>query len=225
VRNRSSRLLPLLGAAVFVGFYIVNDLVRSAVATSPLPLPNAPDDDIYRYVTGEPLAVGLPAAAHLLSSAGLLMFVLASRQVEPRRAGDLADWWSCLAGLVAVAALTASAALSITLAVAVALPAGVVLGLNQAAFVTGGTLHVASLGVYIALTGRTYAERSVRGLAWVAAVPAVLSLISLVWFYGTALILLGRLLSMAWLVLAGVALTRVRRPSPVPAVAPTEGRT
>ena len=99
------------------------------------------------------------------------------------------------------------------------------LGLNQAAFVTGGTLHVASLGVYIALTGRTYAERSVRGLAWVAAVPAVLSLISLVWFYGTALILLGRLLSMAWLVLAGAALTRVRRPSPVPAVAPTEGRT
>ncbi len=118
MRNRSCRLLPLLGAAVFVGFYIVNDLVRSAVATSPLPLPNAPDDDIYRYVTGEPLAVGLPAAAHLLSSVGLLIFVLASRQVEPRRAGDLADRWSRLVGLVAVATLTTSAALSTTPAVA-----------------------------------------------------------------------------------------------------------
>jgi hypothetical protein len=90
VRNRSSRLLPLLGAAVFVGFYIVNDLVRSAVATSPLPLPNAPDDDIYRYVTGEHLAVGLPAAAHLLSSVGLLIFVLASRVRRPSPVPDVA---------------------------------------------------------------------------------------------------------------------------------------
>jgi hypothetical protein len=39
-------------------------------------------------------------------------------------------------------------------------------------------------------------------------VPAIASLVSLAWFQGAALILLGRLLCMAWIISAAVCVTR-----------------
>jgi hypothetical protein len=50
--------------------------------------------------------------------------------------------------------------------------------------------------------------KPVRVLAYVAVVPAVLSLSSLFFFQGAAFILLGRLLCMIWTVSAAVSVTR-----------------
>jgi hypothetical protein len=47
-----------------------------------------------------------------------------------------------------------------------------------------------------------------RKLAWVALMPSGLSLISLVVFEGAALILLGRLLCMVWVISVAVSLHR-----------------
>jgi len=59
----------------------------------------------------------------------------------------------------------------------------------------------------------------------VAGVPAVLSVLSLLWFYASVLLPLGRLLCMTWLVVAAVSLLRGRselgeRRGPAPAAGP-----
>ena len=48
----------------------------------------------------------------------------------------------------------------------------------------------------------------------VAAVPAVLSVVSLLWFPASILILLGRLLCMIWTISAAVSVTRRGRARP-----------
>ena len=66
-----------------------------------------------------------------------------------------------------------------------------------------------ALGVYVWLASRSGGfGRGVRGLAWVAVVPSVASLVSLVVYEGAALILLGRLLCMIWTVSAAVSVSR-----------------
>ena len=75
----------------------------------------------------------------------------------------------------------------------------------------GGFLHVMSLGMFVWLTRTAFPGRGIRILGVVAAVPALLSVASLAWFYASALILLGRLLCMVWTVAAGVALVRRAR--------------
>jgi len=84
----------------------------------------------------------------------------------------------------------------------------VVSTLRTANFIAGGTAHVLALGLFALLASRIPGYgRGVRVLAWVAAVPAVASLVSLIVFEGAALILLGRLLCMVWVVVAAVTAT------------------
>jgi hypothetical protein len=64
---------------------------------------------------------------------------------------------------------------------------------------------VTALGVFMLLAARGFGK-GVRAFAWVAAVPAVASLVSLFLFEGAALILLGRLLCMIWTIVAAVRL-------------------
>jgi hypothetical protein len=72
---------------------------------------------------------------------------------------------------------------------------------------------VFALGVFVLLASRTPGfGKPVRVLAYVAAVPALLSVVSLVWFQGAVFILLGRLLCMVWAVSAAVS--SIRRLSP-----------
>ena len=73
--------------------------------------------------------------------------------------------------------------------------------LRTLSFIAGGTAHVVALGVDVWLASRGGGfGRGVRGLAWVALVVSVASLVSLVVYEGAALILLGRLLCMIWTV-------------------------
>ena len=81
--------------------------------------------------------------------------------------------------------------------------------LRTANFVTGGTLHVVALGIFVLLASRIpgFGKR-IRVFAYVAAVPALVSVVSLVWFNGSVFILLGRLLCMIWIVIAAVSVSR-----------------
>lgn len=205
-RDAVAGRVALLGGVVFAGAYFVNDTVRGAVATRPLPLPNAPAPELLDYVRGEPLALVLPALVQVVSVAGLLLFALAVRRIAGPPASRGAT-----AVVVAVAAMVVSAAASI-LEARVALPDGPTLIVHQGAFLAGGVAHVVSLGVAVALLGQLFAARGIRVLSIVVGVPALLSLISVVWFYGAAFILLGRLLAIVWVIVAGLALAFSSRP-------------
>jgi hypothetical protein len=75
--------------------------------------------------------------------------------------------------------------------------------LRTASFIAGGTAHVIALGIFVLLaSGIPGFGKPVRVFAIIAAVPAIASLVSLAWFQGAALILLGRLLCMAWIISA-----------------------
>jgi hypothetical protein len=84
-----------------------------------------------------------------------------------------------------------------------------VAALRTASFIAGGTAHVIALGVFVLLASRIPGfGKLVRVFAIVAAVPAIASLVSLAWFQGAALILLGRLLCIAWIISATRRLVR-----------------
>lgn len=205
---RRPAVLALVGAIVFVGCYLLVDVVKGALETSAQPLPNDPDNEIYRYLVDNSAAVAMAAGMQLLSMAGLLLLV-----INGRRALALPDDARVrrghIAGLLAVAVMTISVALSMVLAAtASTLSVGTAVTLNTASFIAGGVTHVVCLGIFVLLTSRAHTSRPVRIVGVVAAVPALLSLISLVWFYGSAFILLGRLLCMIWTLTTGVSLAR-----------------
>ena len=201
-------ILSMIGALAFVGFYLAMDFVHGAVATGSRPLPNDPDNVIYRYLVNDSAAVAAGAAMMLVSVSGLALFLVATRRALPA----LPNPWGYRFGVLAVAAMSVSIALSMMLAgTASSMSVNTAVWLNQAGFIAGGVAHVVCLGLYVGVTGRQLAARGPRVLAMVAAVPALLSVVSLVWFYGSALILLGRLLCMAWTLTVGVALVRAAR--------------
>jgi hypothetical protein len=197
------------GALGFVACYLAVDLVAGRVATSPLPLPGASAAEVYAYMTGNPAAVALTALCQLASVAGLLVFVLATRRALGPAGDDRRARWAQAAGVGAVLLMVASSALALVLAAtASTLSVDTVVALRTASFLTGGVLHVMSLGVFVWLTRTAFPGRGIRVLGAVAAVPALLSVASLIWFYASVLILLGRLLCMVWTVASGVAMVR-----------------
>lgn len=88
---------------------------------------------------------------------------------------------------------------------------GLVGTLRQMNFLTGGTLHVASLGVFMgaASISALGAKALPRWIVWLGiaqAALAILSLASLAFFPASLLILLGRLLSFVWCISVGLIL-------------------
>lgn len=209
--DRRPAMLALLGAVAFAAFYFSVDIVQSAVANASLPMPNAPDDEVYHYFVTNQAAGALIAVAQLLSVGGLAVFIGYVRRIlgpatEPRAV------WGQRAGWAAVAAMVVSVGLSLVLAFAATdMSVGTVVAIRQATFIAGGVAHVVLLGTFVGLLGRELPHRGLRVFGIVAMVPALVSLISLVWFYGNAFILLGRLLCIAWTVAAGIALVLAAR--------------
>jgi hypothetical protein len=196
---------PLLGAALgFVLLYLSTDFVAAGLASSALPMPNAPVAEAQAWFAENQVATVMIGVCQFLSVACLGVYVtLFGRVAGP--ASRAKSW-----GLVAVAAMMLSSVLAWLLAGLA--PGGspdVVAVLRTANFVAGGTAHVLALGVFVFLASRTPGfGRPVRVLGYVAAVPAVVSVVSLVWFQGAAFILLGRLLCMVWAISAAVSITR-----------------
>jgi hypothetical protein len=196
-RNQSFLIAAAIG---FLVLYLCVDFVTPNLASSSLPLPNAPAAEARDWFADNPLATVAMGVVQLLSVACLAAFVLLLRRTK-------ATPW----GLVSVAAMVVSSVTSFVLAaLAPSASLDTVAVLRSVSFISGGTAHVATLGVFILIASRTF-SKPVRVFGIVAAVPAIASLVSLVWFNGAVLILLGRLLCMVWTIAAAVSLFRGAR--------------
>jgi hypothetical protein len=193
-----------VAAICFPLLYLAADVVSPNLASSALPLPDAPLAQSRAWFADNQLAAAMLGVAQVLSVSALAVFVIRLRKLTPS-ASRWAPW-----GLAAVALMVvASVSMWLLAALAPGASLDVVSVLRTGNFVAGGTAHVLALGVFVTLVSRLpETSRPVRMFGYVAAVPAVLSVVSLVWFQGAALILLGRLLCMAWVVSAAVSVTR-----------------
>ncbi|MDR3036208.1 MAG: hypothetical protein LBV78_24465 [Kitasatospora sp.] len=200
----------LIAAATgFVVFYLTTAFLPN-LAASPLPLPDDPAGQARAWYVGNGSAAGLIGVAQFLSVVCLGVFVgglvKVSGTARQRTAARTARPW----GLVAVVLMTLSSVSGWLLTgVAADTSLSTVSALRTANFVTGGTTHVLALGIFVLLASRIPGfGKTVRVLARVAAVPALVSVVSLVWFNGSVFILLGRLLCMIWIVVAAVTVNR-----------------
>ena len=193
----------------FLVFYLATAFLPN-LASSPLPLPDDPTEQARAWYAENGLAAALTGVAQFLSVVCLGVFVVGlvavSRTAGQRSAARAARPW----GLAAVALMVLSSVLGWVLtAVAADASLGTVSALRTANFITGGTAHVVALGIFVLLASRIPGfGKGVRVFAYVAAVPALVSLVSLVWFNGSVFILLGRLLCMIWIVVAAVSVSR-----------------
>ncbi|HET9423170.1 MAG TPA: hypothetical protein VFO49_18670 [Nocardioides sp.] len=192
----SGRLL-LLSAFGFLVFYLATGFVTPALASSDLPLPDDPASEARAWFAENSLATAMIGVCQLASVACLAGFVTVL--------GRARRWGMAAVGLMALSSATSW----VLAAIAADASLDTVAALRTFNFITGGTAHVVALGIFVWLASRGGGfGRGVRGLAWVAVVPSVASLISLVVFEGAALILLGRLLCMIWTVSAAVSASR-----------------
>ena len=194
----------ILAAICFPVLFLASAFVVPSLASSALPLPNAPLEEARAWFAENQLAAALLAAAQFLSVCALAVFVIRLRRLATPTSRS-SPW-----GLAAVALMMLASVLAWLLAaVAPSASLDVISVLRSGNFIAGGTAHVLALGVFVALVSRLPGtSKPVRILGYIAAVPAVLSVVSLFWFQGAALILLGRLLCMAWVVSVAVSLTR-----------------
>lgn len=205
------RHVAWIAGAVFTGAYLANGFVTGLFATRPLPLPDAPTAEVVAYFANERAATVASGATQLVSVLGLAVFAWAVARVAAP------DWRRTVAGIVAVAAMIISVLLSWLLAlIGPTASDGVILLVRDLNFYTGGVIHVVALGAFVAtLTllqpGSRAFGRGVRRFGAVAAVCALLSVFSIVFYYASIFLPVGRLLSMLWTVTAGVSIARGRR--------------
>ncbi|MGH3087788.1 MAG: hypothetical protein ACRDSJ_10795 [Rubrobacteraceae bacterium] len=220
--DTTNRNLWALGGVLFAAFFIASDILRGALTSDPLPLPGAPTAEVARYFANSQAAVLAVGSAHILSALSLLAFVSPVATFALRTAGDRGALpaLTSVGGILASLFLLASALLGVALALtASGMDLGFVEILRQANFLTGGTLHVASLGVFVgaASISASRAKALPRWIVWtgfVASTLAILSLASLVFFPAALLILLGRMLGFVWCISAGIALALGGRREP-----------
>ena len=210
-RIAAPRQWPLIVSAVgFLALYLASDLVVASLASGPMPLPNAPAEQMRTWIVHNTSAAVLLGACQLLSAACLGVFVVALQRTASTAAQAGAARRAAPWGLAAVAAMAVSSVLSWVLAGAASgASTGTVAALRTASFITGGTAHVVALGVFVILAARVPGfGKAVRIFAVPAATLAITSLVSLVWFQGAVFILLGRLVCMIWVICAAVSTTR-----------------
>lgn len=212
-----------LGGVLFAAFFILGDVLRGILANGPLPLPGAPATEVARYFTESQTAVLVVALCQVLSALSLFVFVAPVAAFVRRKVGERGALTGLTSGggVLSAILLLASALLGLVLALTVGgLGLGFVDTLRQANFLTGGTFHVASLGVFVgaASIAGLRAKTLPRWMCWlglVQATLAILSLVSLIFFPAALLILLGRLLGFVWCIAAGTVLTLRGQRGPV----------
>lgn len=198
---------PLIGAAVFLLAYLAVSPVVDAVA--PLPLPGASSDEVYSYFTDHGSASIATGSLQLVSVAGFVLFLCSATRraaASPQRCAVRIIGW------IAAVAMVVSCVIALVLPLAAdSLSPQQVEMWRQASFFSGGVIHVVALGG-VALTIGLWGSwtRPVRVMAWIAAVPALASVASLLWYYASILLPAGRLLTMIAFVVAGVSLARGR---------------
>lgn len=194
----------VLFAVLFWGGNVLADTLTSAE----LPRPGAPDAEVAAYYAVSGTSSLVRGTAQMLAAAALALLVTVA---AARRTGSgPAARAVAVAGWVAVAGLAGSALLTIVLAAAAPTWApGTVGAVRTAGFLTGGVVHVVALGLFVrGAATTTGASAGVRRFGYVAAVPAVASVVSLAWFPASILLPIGRLLCTLWCVVAGFVLAR-----------------
>jgi hypothetical protein len=216
-----------LSGVLFPAFFLVGEAVAGRLATAPLPVPDAPVAEVVAYYGGSRSAAMALGAFQALSAVALLVFaacvVLFLRRT--RADGGALAQVARGAGILAALFLLASALLALALTQAAVGGDPTLLGtLRSLNFLTGGTLHVASLGLFVGAASLA-ARRAGALPGWIVwlgivqAVVSVLSLASLLVFYAALFILLGRMLGFVWCAAVGVALALGRRSAPAAAAA------
>lgn len=212
-----------LGGVLFAAFFIAGDFLRGALANGPLPMPGAPAEEVARYITESGTSTLAVASVQLLSALSLLVFVAPVATLVRRVAGERRALIGLTSGggVLAAAFLLVCALLGFaSVPVAGGGNLALIETLRQANFLTGGTLHVASLGLFVGAASiaarRTKAlPRWISWLGMVQATIAILSLASLFVFYANAFILFGRMLGFLWCISVGIVLALGRQREPV----------
>lgn len=200
-----------LGGVLFAVFFIAGDVLRGMLASNALPLPGASAAEVARYFSDSQMAAIAVGLCQVLAAASLFVFV-GPVAAFVRRVTDGGGRLAWGGGVLSAALLLACALLGLTLALRVSgLSLGVVDALRQANFLAGGTLHVASLGLFVgaASVAARRAKALPRWISWLGmaqATLAILSLASLVFFPAALFILLGRMLGFVWCVAVGLVL-------------------
>lgn len=209
--DRRRPAAPLIGAIAFLVFYLAVDFASSAVSTGSMPLPGDPADEVHAYFSANTTASIVTGVLQALSVLGLALFV-AGPATKAGRASAGRRRAAVLIGSVAVVAMLASAAIAIVSGLtAESASVDTVVALRDAAFYTGGVLHVVALGLFVLTVTRAGGwTRPVRVMGWIGGVPAVLSAASLLWFYASPLLPAGRILCMVCLIVAASSLLRGR---------------
>lgn len=205
--RRTRTPVPLLGAAVFLFAYLAVSPAADRIAA--LPMPDAPTAEVYAYFTDHGAASIVTGVLQLVSVGGFVLFLWFALQhaiLSPHRCAARIIGW------VAAVAMVVSSAIAIVLPlVAASLSPGTIEIGREVSFCAGGVVHVIALGGVALVIGLWAAwSRPVRIMAWIAAVPALASVASLVWYYASILLPAGRLLTMIALIVAGVSLVRGR---------------
>ncbi|MFW6599041.1 hypothetical protein ACQBAU_01025 [Propionibacteriaceae bacterium Y2011] len=202
-----------VGAIGFVGLYLARDLIIGPLQSGPAPLPTASGDELLAWLRDNPLAQVVGAAVQFVSVAFLALFATAVGRMGGTYAQTRAARTAMIIGWLAAGLMILSSVMSwVLVGIAPTVGVEVAEGLRTANFIAGGTAHVVALGVFVLATVRIPGvSKPLRVFGWIAAAPAVLSLVSLLVYEGNALILFGRLLCMAWTVVATISLVRRSR--------------
>jgi hypothetical protein len=208
-----------LTGILFAACYFAADFLRNALTSAPLPLPGAAVEEAARYFDGSRTAVLVVGVCQILSAIALFVFAGCVVNMVRDAQGEGGTLFSLtrVGGTLSAALLLICGILGMVLVPVAASGNLDLLGIVRTVnFLTGGTLHVASLGIFIGAA--SLAARRTKALpSWicwlgiVVAVIGILSLASVFVYFANAFILLGRLLSFVWAISAGISLARGKR--------------
>ncbi|MGI5128268.1 hypothetical protein ACQEVB_15765 [Pseudonocardia sp. CA-107938] len=203
----------VLASAGFLLAFLAVGPVSGALADRPLPLPDAAPAETEAYYLANPAAVGWSAVLQVVSVACLAVFVIG---LAPALRAAGATWLPPVGRLSVVAMVVSSALSAVLLVVAPVADDATVDALRRASFYAGGVATVVSLGVFVLGSAVTLGRERLFGspTRWfglIAGTLAALSVLSLAFYYASALLPIGRVLCMVWtVVVAVVVLRRVR---------------
>lgn len=211
---RPVNIIGALCGPLYVILFFISDTIARPLAKAQPVLPDGPPADMLRYYIESGTAIMVHSAFHVVSAVLLIVFVLTIGRVLAQSApesGSLRQV-TVIGGVLSGVLLIISAVISVIATLASGgLDESGAQALRLTNFYTGGTIHVALLGVFaggaglIALKSRPWA----RGFSWFGIVSgafSILSLLSLAFYYATPLIPLGRFSHFAWAILIAVVL-------------------
>jgi hypothetical protein len=208
-----SRSTPGVGVLAAIGFlcaYLAVGPVSGAFADGELPLPGSPASDVAAFYAANPTAVAITAGLQIVSVACFAVFV--DGLAPALRAAGAA--WLPPVGYLSTGAMVVSSALSGTLAVlAPSASDATVTVLRQASFYAGGVANVVLLGLFVFGSALVLGRERLLGtpsrwFGFVAGTLAMLSVLSLAIYYANLFLPVGRVLSMAWTIVAAIVVLR-----------------